>query len=92
MSRKKGTGAAMTIWLDQDTKAEIERLSVRIGLSPSTFARNLVVVGLEESRAMEKVGLLQAGIYVQHLREMLQKRIEKEDLCMKNELRKLSTA
>lgn len=88
----KTKGAVISIWLDQDTEAEIKRLAGGIGVSPSTFCRNLVVVGLQESRAMEKVGLLQAVSYLQDLRERYRKRIEEESQRIREEFAEHSPA
>lgn len=71
-------GAKMSIWLEPETKAEIERLAKRIGITPSKFCRNLVVVGLQETQTMEKVGVLQAAVMFQDLRERIRDRVENE--------------
>lgn len=68
----------MSMWIDLVTKAEIERLAAKIGVTPSTLCRNLVVVGLQETQTMEKVGILQAAVFLQELRERMRKRVEVE--------------
>lgn len=71
-------GAKMSIWLEPETKAEIERLAHRIGITPSKFCRNLVVVGLQETQTMERVGVLQAAIMFEDLRLKIRERVDNE--------------
>lgn len=71
-------GAKMSIWLEPETKAEIERLAGRIGITPSRFCRNLVLIGLDEMKTMEKVGVLQLAIMFEELRLRVRDRFGKD--------------
>jgi|WetSurMetagenome_2_1015567.scaffolds.fasta_scaffold235427_2 hypothetical protein len=75
---KRKDGVTMGIWLDYETKGEIERLAKRIGITPSMFCRNLVVVGLQETKTMEKIGVLQASVMFQELQERVRARLERD--------------
>lgn len=72
-------GAKMSIWLEPATKEEIQRLAGRIGITPSKFCRNLVVVGLQETQTMEKLGILQAAMWLDELHHRIRDRIESEE-------------
>lgn len=76
---KKVEGTKMSIWMEPEVKAQIERLAKRVGITPSMFCRNLVVVGLQETLAMEKVGVLQAAVMFQDLREKIRVRVDLEE-------------
>lgn len=76
---KKVEGTKMSIWMEPEVKVQIERLAKKIGITPSMFCRNLVVVGLQESLAMEKVGILQAAVMFQDLRERIRVRVDLEE-------------
>lgn len=75
---KKGEGATLGIWLDRETKGEIERIADRIGISPSQLGKNLILVRLQEAQTMEKLGILQAAVMFQELRERIKKRVDEE--------------
>lgn len=76
---KKVEGTKMSVWMEPEVKFQIERLAEKIGITPSRFCRNLVVVGLQETLAMEKVGVLQAAVMLQDLRQRIRDRVEKEE-------------
>lgn len=76
---KKVEGTKMSIWMEPEVKVQIERLAKRVGITPSMFCRNLVVVGLQETLAMEKVGVLQAAVMFQDLREKIRVRVDLEE-------------
>jgi hypothetical protein len=75
---KRKDGATVGIWLDLETKADLERLAGKIGVTPSHLGKNLVVMGLQEVRTMEKLGILQAAVMFQELRERIHDRVENE--------------
>ena len=45
----------------------LDRLAEKIGLTRSQFLRNLVMEGLEETEAFERVGLVRAAITVRDI-------------------------
>lgn len=68
----------MSIWLEPETKAEIERLAHLIGITPSRFCRNLVTMGLDEAKMLEKVGVLQMAIFFEALRQRIREKVGHE--------------
>lgn len=70
MARPKGmsTGMGITVWMDQEDVARIDRLAESLGLSRSRMTANLAKVGLEDAEVLDAFGLftlvrrLEAGL------------------------------
>lgn len=54
--------------------AKIERYAKKLGLSKNQLMNNLLEAGLEDLRILEAVGLLQIGIGIRSLTEMVRDR------------------
>jgi len=67
MSKKKDNLEPVQFRMSPEEIARIDRLAEKGGLTRSQFLRNLVVVGLEETETMEKLGLVRATITVRDI-------------------------
>lgn len=83
---KKQEGATFGIWLDLETKAEIERIADKVGITPSQLGRNLLLMGVQEVRTMEKFGILQAAVMFEELRGKIRERMQNETVRFGGEL------
>lgn len=68
-------GKAITLWLDEETAKGLDRIAARAGLSRSRLAENLLIVGLDEAKTMERIGVLQLAVLLQKLRGKVKKRL-----------------
>ena len=53
--------------ISDDELSRLDRLATRAGLTRSQFIRNLIITGLEEVEAWEKVGLVPVALTVRDI-------------------------
>ena len=71
MTRPKSKEAKQqyTVMLKPSIVEEIDRIAERIGLTRSQLLGNMLEIGLEEARAMEKLGILNTVVIMRKIKE-----------------------
>ena len=73
---KSSVNTNITLVLPKTTIDDLTRLSVKAGLSRSQLMRNIMIAGVDELKAMEKVGLLQGAVYFRDLGDRIGKHFQ----------------
>ncbi len=73
---KREDGKAIGLWVDMETAKRIDRIAKKVGISKSSLARNLVMVGLEDAEILDKLGILSLGLLIMRTKEHLGQLIE----------------
>ncbi|MFC1535161.1 hypothetical protein ACFL7M_17560, partial [Thermodesulfobacteriota bacterium] len=67
------------------TRDEIERLAKKIKISPSLMASNLIEMGLDDARLLEKIGLLRVALITEDIANKIKKKaIRGEEVDIKD--------
>lgn len=61
----------ITFRMTPDELVRLDRLADKFGLSRSNFLRNLIVAGLDECEAFERMGIMRAALTVRDIVEWM---------------------
>lgn len=78
--KKKEKKVQFTVMLEPSVINEIKEMSERAELPPGTFARNLLLLGLDDARLFDKAGITRLVASSRKKMEELKKRFKIMDL------------
>jgi Ribbon-helix-helix protein, copG family len=69
MNKRKESEQNITLWLEKDLVARIDKLAAKAEISRSRILRNLIEMSIDELEVVDKIGLFKFSIILQDLRE-----------------------
>ncbi|MGE4297636.1 MAG: hypothetical protein AB7E47_06370 [Desulfovibrionaceae bacterium] len=74
---QKRPGKVISFYADEKTNQQIDYYSEKLGLTKSQFIKNIIEVGLDEARMLNKLGLFALGVFLRDFGDKLRKSIKK---------------
>lgn len=69
--KKKQPKAQVTIQLDQEALETIDKLAEKVQLSRSQLCSNLIIMGLDDAKLLNSIGLTSIAIFIRSLLERI---------------------
>lgn len=74
----------LTVVLDRKAADKIADLAKLIGISKSQMAKNFIYIGLDHARVFRGLGLLQAGITLRNMYELIEEKVFEKGRFVEN--------
>lgn len=82
--KKEEPKGRITINLEQKDIKDIERIAKKLRISKAQFSRNICLMGLDDARGMERLGIIGAIGLTRKSIDSVKKRFSKEALAIFN--------
>jgi metal-responsive CopG/Arc/MetJ family transcriptional regulator len=69
----------ITVQIDSDALKIVDRIRNKVGLSRSELCSNLVIMGLDDAKLLDGIGLVSSAVYIRSLLEGYKKSITKRE-------------
>ena len=71
-------GRAMTVWLQKDLSARLDKLADEGGLTRSTLVTNMINTVVGDLEKIDRIGFVAVSVFIRDLAEMLKARFQRE--------------
>jgi metal-responsive CopG/Arc/MetJ family transcriptional regulator len=69
----------ITVQIDSDALKIVDRIRNKVGLSRSEFCSNLVIMGLDDAKLLDGIGLVSSAVYIRSLLDGYKQSITKRE-------------